>query len=134
MTGGNVMINAETLEKAKKDILEKFNIEIVKAESGKAVCELRLLEGHVNFYGIPYGGVLFNLADITAGIAYLSAGGNGITLSGHVDFMRGARNAEKLICCAEVTKSGKKFFFLSASIEDDKKETLCKFSFIFANV
>lgn len=72
--------------------------------------------------------------DITTGIAYLSAGGNSITLSGHVDFIRGARNAEKLICCAEVTKSGRKFFFVDAVIEVDKETILCKFSFIFLNL
>ena len=128
------MINAETIEKARRDIREKFGIEIIEAESGKAVCELRLLEGHVNFYGIPYGGIPFNLADITARIAHLSAGGNGITLSGHVDFMSGAKDSEKLICRAEVTKSGRKFFFVDAFIEDNKNTLLCKFSFIFSNL
>ncbi len=128
------MINSQTIEKAKRDIREKFGIEIIEAESGKAVCELSLLEGHVNFYGIPYGGILFNLADITAGIAYLSAGGNGITLSGHVDFMRGAKESVKLICRAEVRKSGRKFFFVDAVVEDEKTNLLCKFSFIFSNL
>lgn len=128
------MINNEILEKARKDIEEKFNIKFMKINSGEAIGELEILEQYINSWGIPYGGILFNLADVTAGAAYLSAGGNGITVSGHVDYMRSSKNAEKLICNAKVSKYGKKLCFVDAYIKNDKEINLCKFSFIFANL
>ena len=54
----NFMINAETIIEGRKG---QFGIEIIAAESRKAVCKLSLLEGHMNFYGIPYGGFCLTL-------------------------------------------------------------------------
>ena len=130
-----IMTSEEAIKAAKKDIEEKFSVEFQKMEAGECVCVLPMREAYINSWGIPYGGILFNLADITAGAAYLSAGGNGITVSGHVDYMRGAqKGTENLTCRAKVSKAGKKFFFVDAFIEDDREKILCKFSFIFSNL
>lgn len=92
----NIKINHEALKTLKDDIECKTGFRFIKIENGIAISELDLQEYHFNPYGIPYGGVLFTMADDTAGVAFISAGGNGVTVNGHVDYLRGARNAEKL--------------------------------------
>ena len=91
-------IHSEDIEKlisvAKQDILEKFGITFPLVEDGKARGELTLRPEHRNHYGIPFGGIVFNLADNTCGMAFLSAGGNGVTVSGSVNFLRGACQSE----------------------------------------
>ena len=82
----------------------------------------------------PYGGVLFTMADDTAGVAFLSAGGNGVTVNGHVDYLRGSRDAQKLICTAKVRKAGRRIFYIDADIVNEKGDDLCRFKFVFLNL
>ena len=74
------------------------------------------------------------MADDTAGIAFLSAGGNGVTVNGHVDYLRGSRDAEKLICTAKVRKAGRRIFYIDADIVNEKNLDLCRFKFVFINL
>ena len=129
------IITEDMLRKWMKGVKEKFDIEIEVLEPGNARGTLPLQGQPRNHYGIPFGGVLFNLADNTAGMAFMSAGGNGVTASASVSFMRAAApKAEKLICHASVKKSGRKLYYVSAEISDDTGQTLTDFDFIFANV
>ena len=129
-----VKINYEALKKLRDDIECKTGFKFVKIENGIAVSELDLEEEHFNPYGIPYGGVLFTMADDTAGVAFLSAGGNGVTVNGHVDYLRGARDAQKLICTAKVRKAGRRIFYIDADIVNEKDLDLCRFKFVFINL
>ena len=129
-----VKINYEALKKLRDDIECKTGFKFVKIENGIAVSELDLEEEHFNPYGIPYGGVLFTMADDTAGVAFLSAGGNGVTVNGHVDYLRGARDAQKLICTAKVRKAGRRIFYIDADIMNEKDIDLCRFKFVFINL
>ena len=127
--------SAEAIELGKKDIFEKYGITFSAVENGEAASELILAPHHRNFYGVPYGGVMFHLADNTAGMAFLSAGGNGVTASGNVSYYRGAGpEAEKLLCHASVKKAGRKLFFIDAEVSDDLGNLLSGYSFIFTNV
>ena len=116
------------------DIENKTGFSFVKVEDGIAVSELELQEYHFNPYGIPYGGVLFTMADDTAGVAFMSAGGNGVTVNGHVDYLRGSRDAQKLICTAKVRKAGRRIFYIDADIVNEKGLDLCRFKFVFINL
>ncbi|MBQ3646750.1 MAG: PaaI family thioesterase [Synergistaceae bacterium] len=129
-----IKINYEALNKLKNDIEHKTGFRFIKIEDGIAVSELNLSEEHFNPYGIPYGGVLFTMADDTAGIAFLSAGGNGVTVNGHVDYLRGSRDAQKLICTAKVRKAGRRIFYIDADIVNEKDLDLCRFKFVFINL
>ncbi len=129
----NIKINHEALKTLKDDIECKTGFRFIKIENGIAISELDLQEYHFNPYGIPYGGVLFTMADDTAGVAFISAGGNGVTVNGHVDYLRGARNAEKLICTSKVRKAGKRIFYIDADIVNEKDLDLCRFKFVFFN-
>lgn len=124
----------KALQILRGDIENKTGFSFVKVEDGVAVSELDLHEFHFNPYGIPYGGVLFTMADDTAAIAFMSAGGNGVTINGHVDYLRGSRDAQKLICTAKVRKAGKRIFYIDAGIVNEKNEDLCRFKFVFFNL
>ena len=127
-------INQEALKKLKDDIECKTGFRFVKIEDGIAVSELDLEEDHFNPYGIPYGGVLFTMADDTSGVAFISAGGNGVTINGHVDYLRGSRDATKLICTSKVRKAGRRIFYIDSDIVNEKGEDLCRFKFVFFNM
>ena len=129
-----VNVNYEALNKLKNDIECKTGFRFIKIEDGIAVSELELEEEHFNPYGIPYGGVLFTMADDTSGVAFLSAGRNGVTVNGHVDYLRGSRDAQKLICTAKVRKAGRRIFYIDADIVNEKGLDLCRFKFVFINL
>ena len=129
-----IKINYEALKKLKDDVECKTGFRFVKIENGIAVSELDLEEEHFNPYGTPYGGVLFTMADDTAGVAFISAGGNGVTVNGHVDYLRGSRDAQKLICTAKVRKAGRRIFYIDADIVNEKDLDLCRFKFVFINM
>jgi acyl-coenzyme A thioesterase PaaI-like protein len=74
------------------------------------------------------------MADDTAAIAFQSAGGNGVTVNAHVDYLRGSRDAQKLICTAKVRKAGRRIFYIDAWIINEKEEDLCRFKFVFLNM
>ena len=125
----------EAIRAGQQDIFDKFGILFTGVEEGEASSEMALKDQHWNVYGLPYGGFLFHLADITAGMAFLSAGGNGVTVSGNVNFLRGAcHDAKKLLCHAKVKKAGRKLFFVDAEVSDDFGSVLSEYSFIFTNV
>lgn len=120
---------------AVKELQEKFGISFENTEKGEAAGTMQLLPHHRNFYGMPYGAVLFNLADVTCGMAYLSVGGNGVTVSGSVNYLRGAdKAAESLHCHAHVAKRGKKLCFINAEITDDRGRLLSTYNFIFSDI
>ena len=129
-------VNSEEAARiAAKELEEKFGICFESTEKGEAASTMQLLPRHRNFYGMPYGAVLFNLADVTCGMAYLSVGGNGVTVSGSVNYLRAAdKAAESLHCHAHVAKRGKKLCFISAEITADRDRLLSTYNFIFTDV
>ena len=125
----------EAIRMGLQDIEEKFGFKFTKVEDGEAEAMSPLRSKDRNFYNVPYGAVLFNLADNTAGMAYLSSGGNGVTASGNVNYLRGADPAAKeLSCRARVIKRGKKLCFITAEVEDDCGNLLSTYSFVFSNI
>lgn len=126
---------AEIIRRGISDIKEKFGFEITVTGEGTAESVLELQERHWNLYGMPYGGVQFNMADLTSGAAFLSAGGVGVTACGHVNFMRPASpDTKKLICRAHVEKTGRMLFVLSASVLDDAGTVLSDYTFTYAHI
>ena len=125
----------EAIRMGLRDIEDKFGICFVKIADGEAESKAPLLSKHRNSYNVPYGAVLFNIADNTAGMAYLSAGGNGVTVSGNVNYLRGAApEAESVRCRAKVIKRGRKLCFIEAEVEDDHGNLLSTYSFVYSDI
>ena len=114
-------------------VFERFGIRYLRAENGEAEAELELREEDLNAMGLPFGGILFNLADCTAGAAHRSLGCIGMTLTGEARFLRGTRDAKKLLCRAKSRKAGKSLGFVDAVVEDENGLELAAFSFTFMN-
>lgn len=126
------MIDAKTKE-IEQMIFDRFGIRYLRAENGEAEAELELRDGDRNAMGLPFGGILFNLADCTAGAAHRSMGCIGMTVSGEARFLRGTREAKKLLCRAKARKEGKTLGFVDASVENENGLELAAFSFLFVN-
>ena len=125
----------ERIQRASRELFDKFGIVYTEVKDGTACGELELQPQHRNLYGIPYGGFLFTLADNTAGMAFLSAGGNGVTGSGNVNYLRGASpDAKRLVCHATVKKPGRRLFFIDAEVSDEFGNVLSEYSFVFTNI
>lgn len=122
-----------TTKRIEQRILDRFGIRYLSAGDGEATAELELREEDLNAMGLPFGGILFNLADCTAGAAHRSLGCIGMTVSGEARFLRGTREAGKLICRAKARKEGKSLGFVDASVENEKGTELAAFSFLFVN-
>ncbi len=80
----------EAIQVGQRDIFEKFGILFTDVKEGRASTEMTLKPQYRNVYGMPYSGIMFHLADITSGMAFLRAVGNGVTVSGNVNFFAGS--------------------------------------------
>ena len=109
----------------------KFGIEFLEMKDGRARASLLIEEKHLNAFGIPYGTFLFNLADMTAGVAYLTLGGFGPTVNSTMNFISAAREGDTVVCTAEVVKSGRKISFVTAEICTSEGRLLAKTEFTF---
>ena len=116
---------------ARNHAKNKFGIEFLEMADGKARASLLIEEKHLNVFGIPYGSFLFNLADMTAGVAYLTVGGFGPTVNSSMDFISAAKQNDTLICSAEVIKSGKKISFVTSEIRTESGLLIARADFTF---
>ena len=122
----------ENWTQAAERIYARFRIRFIPVEDGVVESELALQPEDGNFLDMPYGGILFNMADVTAGAALRSIDAMGLTVSGDVRFMRGVPGVKILRCRAAVRKLGKSMAFVDASVFDDQGPELAAMSFTFA--
>ena len=88
---------------------------------------------HLNLYDMVYGGCLFNLMDIVAGVANICGGGLGPTVSGNIEYMSGTRGVKELRCIGLVRRAGRTFSYIDTEVVGDDGRLLCKGSFIYYN-
>ncbi len=112
---------------------EKFGLVITSAKDGVATGEIDITEAHTNAYEIAFGGVVFNLADILAGAAFISAGSYGPTITGTIDYMTGAKAGKKLLGTARVTKRGRHISFVTSTLTDEDGRAIAGATFSFYN-
>ncbi len=123
----------ENLREISDHAKNKFGITVTYAENGTATGEIDITEAHTNAYEIAFGGVVFNLADIMAGVAFISAGCFGPTISGTIDYMNGAKAGKKLVCTSEVTKQGRHISFVKSTLTDEDGRPVAGATFSFYN-
>lgn len=88
---------------------------------------------HLNLYDMVYGGVLFNLMDITAGVANICGGGLGPTVSGNIEYVSGTKGVKTLRCVGTVRRAGRTFSYIDTEVLGEEDKLLCKGSFIYYN-
>ena len=110
---------------------DRFDIDFSDIRKGEAVGRLRVQEKHLNGFGICFGTFIFNLADMTCGIAFLTMGGFGPTVDGNISFIAGAKAGDVLVCRAKVQKYGKKVSFVEGHIYTEEGALVASTDFRF---
>lgn len=127
-------------EEKKKDM--EYAIQRAEKDSGiiftllaRDRCEaaLHVKAEHLNLYDMVYGGVLFNLMDITAGVANICGGGLGPTVSGNIEYVSGTKGEKTLRCVGTVRRAGRTFSYIDTEVLGEEDRLLCKGSFIYYN-
>lgn len=97
-----------------------LGIKILEKLDGFCQVEMPITEKSYNAIGTIHGGCLYTLADIASGIAAGISGEAGPTIQGDMYFLRPIMDTEKLVCDANVIKSGRRIRVVEAEIKDDK--------------
>ena len=105
---------AEYIERTAKD----NDLILVELTEDHTHIERAIKENEYNILGLVYGGVLFNAADVSAGITSLCAGGGGPTLSGTIDYLRPTSNTTKIILESRIVKRGRTISFIDTDIKN----------------
>lgn len=119
------------MKQVMEEIRTVFGIDFVRIETESVESELWVQPEHLNFMGIVYGGYLFNLADLTAGIAFISDGAVGTTVSGNMKYLRAAKDTKKIVCNAVIMKRGSKLDFIYVEIKGEDGKMIATGDFIF---
>lgn len=102
-------------------------------EKDRAVAILPVREDHLNLYNMVYGGYVFNLMDVVAGVANICGGNVGPTVSGNIEYISSTKGQKELRCIGTVRKSGRTFSYIDVEVLGDDDKLLSKGSFIYYN-
>lgn len=102
-------------------------------EKDLAVAVLPVRKEHLNLYNMVYGGYMFNLMDVVAGVANICGGNVGPTVSGNIEFISSTKDQKELRCIGTVRKSGRTFTYIDVEIMGADDKLLSKGSFIYYN-
>ena len=92
---------------------------------GYGEAEVQLQEGSRNIWGLPHGGLLFSLADVAVGLAAQSlCGGEAVTISANVNFLRSSRDGGTLRGTARAIRCGRRVGFFQAEVYNARGELL----------
>lgn len=112
---------------------EDNGITFTLLEKNRCEAILPVRAEHMNLYDMVYGGVLFNLMDITAGVANICGGGLGPTVSGNIEYVSGTKGVKTLRCVGTVRRAGRTFSYIDTEVLGEEDKLLCKGSFIYYN-
>ena len=102
-------------------------------EKDRAVAVLPIRKEHLNLYNMVYGGYLFNLMDVVAGVANICGGNVGPTVSGNIEFISTTKDQKELRCIGMVRKSGRTFNHIYVEKLYENEKLLSNGSFIYYN-
>ena len=105
------------------------HVRITHIALGSAEGELEVCPEVLNPLGIVHGGCLTTLADTVAGCCACSAGGDCVTSSCSLEYLRPARG--DLFCEATPKKLGRKLSVIQVVITDGESKTVATGTFTF---
>ena len=116
----------------KEEIIKKTNVgftiangfKIVELTKEKAVIEYEVKESGLNPYNIVHGGMLYALADTTAGVLSCMSGRPSLTTSANINYLKAA-NCKKVIAKASALKVGNKIGYFRVDVFDENDTILC---------
>lgn len=108
-------------------------LELLHREDGYVELKLPAIEGYLNRGGRLHGGMLYTLADMTAGTAVMTYGHNTTTVSGSIDYLRPGVNVECLYSKGRVIKHGSTLSVVEVSITDQNDTLIATAHMTFFN-
>jgi uncharacterized protein (TIGR00369 family) len=111
-----------------------FGFQLVKAERGRAVFRMPVLELHLQFHRVVHGGVLASLADTAGGFAAFLAAPRGsrvLTIELKINFLEGVKHGE-IKADARVLRQGKTTSVVDCDVTDRDGRLVSKALMTFA--
>jgi uncharacterized protein (TIGR00369 family) len=105
-----------------------FGFQLVKAERGRAVFRMRVLELHKQIHRVVHGGVLASLADTAGGFAaFLAAPPRSrvLTIELKINFLEGVEHGE-IEADARVLRQGKSTSVVDCDVTDQDNRLVSK--------
>ena len=125
------MTKKEITEIENYEYLKCNNITCVEIEDGKrATLKGEITKTSMNPYNIVHGGYLFGLGDTAMGLVAYSCGGNVVTVSSTINYIRPAIG-KYLLAKAEMVKKGKTISNLKVDIYNDKDELVASMTGVY---
>ena len=123
-------------ERMKGTFGDFLGMKILKCKPGYCLTEFEIKTDYLNPMGGVHGGLMFTIADNTAGLASLDLAGEGIvtTINGGLQFLNPALNKTKLYSEATVLKSGKRIVYTDVLIRDEEHKIYAKGTYTFARI
>lgn len=116
---------------AHNPFMQLLGVEPREMERDRMVFSLTLTPELLNPYGIAHGGVLFSLADNTAGMAARGDGRSYVTLSSSFHFLRPGQAGDTIRAEAKVRRRGSGTCYIDVDITDSQGELLASGSSMF---
>lgn len=108
-----------------------LHIELLELEKGFAKGRMKVEADIINPYGSVHGGALYSLADIISGCAALTYDKNAYTVSGNMNYLRPAMDAEYVYCEVEKLRQGKQLAVYDVKLTNDTGKVLETGTFTF---
>ena len=118
---------AEYIERTAKD----NDLILVELAEGHTRIEREIKENEYNILELVYGGVLFNAADVAAGITNLCSGGGGPTLNGSIDYLRPTKGVKKIVLESHIIKHGRSTSFIETDIFSEEGTLVARARFTY---
>lgn len=108
-----------------------LGINVAEIREGYARTEVEINDGHINPMGAAHGGLIFSLADVTAGSCANSFGNKASTLNSNISFLAPAMKGTKLIGESKLIKNGKTVKVIDVEIKNEKGKLVARGTFSF---
>lgn len=125
-------IFAKTIEE--NEFMKMMGLEAVEVRRGYAKCRIKMDKKFCNPYGTLHGGMLYSLADITAGFAACSYGPKAVTVDGDLHFLNPAIRTEYVYCEAKEQRRGNDLSVFGVEIMSDRDKILDTGTFTYFNI
>jgi acyl-CoA thioesterase len=109
--------------------VKDLGLELISAESGRAVVALDLAPRHLNSWSVAHGGVLMTLLDVAMAVAGRSldpAAGGGVTVEMKTSFVQPANAGTRLIATGHAFHRTSTMAFCDGEVRDTDDRLLAK--------
>ena len=103
--------------------IKNHDIKLISLTKEEAILEYEIKESGLNPQKIVHGGLIFGLADTTAGALGCTTGKFPLTTNSNINYLRQATGT-KLIAKAKALKVGKNMGYYAVDIFNDKDELI----------